>query len=459
MPANFQIENVLGASGMLTQIQGRATGCFVSGTALLDSTMKNSSAASHSLNRTISRLAVSLCLVFVIARSHAAVLSVTNPADSGAGTLRATIAGASSGDTIIFDNSLSGQTILLTSGQIGLSNSVIIDGSALASPVQLSGNQHSRIFYVDGPVAAVLNSLVITNGLDNSGAGGGGILVYGTLTVNQGTFSGNGSPFGYGGAIFTYGSITLNNCSFLTNSCGSGGGAFWNGAQSTMNNCTFAGNAAAGSGGVVQNQAVLTVVNCTLLGNAAGVNGGAIYNLATVYLNNSIVCSNTAAGGGPSISGFGTTFQGLNLVDANAMLAPLGNYGGPTQTMPPLPGSPAIDGGNDSDSGGLATDQRGFPRIAGAHVDLGAVEGVTTPASQVTLTNTARLGDGSVRFSFTNHSDIPFSVLAGTNIASPMNLWTNLGSALETSAGSGQYQFTDPQAANYPQRFYRVMTP
>ena len=41
--------------------------------------------------------------------------------------------------------------------------------------------------------------------------------------------------------------------------------------------------------------------------------------------------------------------------------------------MPPLPGSPAIDAGN-SVTYFLTTDQRGFPRVAGSAVDIGAVE-------------------------------------------------------------------------------------
>jgi hypothetical protein len=45
----------------------------------------------------------------------------------------------------------------------------------------------------------------------------------------------------------------------------------------------------------------------------------------------------------------------------------LGNYGGPTQTIPLLSGSPAIDAGNPggcTDGNGhlLKTDQRGKPR-------------------------------------------------------------------------------------------------
>ena len=54
------------------------------------------------------------------------------------------------------------------------------------------------------------------------------------------------------------------------------------------------------------------------------------------------------------------------------MLAPLGDYGGPTQTMPPLPGSPAIDAAGTTDPGGI--DQRGLPRFANGILDIGAVE-------------------------------------------------------------------------------------
>jgi hypothetical protein len=45
------------------------------------------------------------------------------------------------------------------------------------------------------------------------------------------------------------------------------------------------------------------------------------------------------------------------------MLAPLGNYGGFTQTLLPLPGSPAICAGLIADiPSGVTTDQRGLPR-------------------------------------------------------------------------------------------------
>jgi hypothetical protein len=55
-----------------------------------------------------------------------------------------------------------------------------------------------------------------------------------------------------------------------------------------------------------------------------------------LYLNNSIVAGNTATFG-PQIAGTIDSATGVNPTSGNPMLAPLGDYGSPTQTMPPLP--------------------------------------------------------------------------------------------------------------------------
>jgi DNA-binding beta-propeller fold protein YncE len=75
------------------------------------------------------------------------------------------------------------------------------------------------------------------------------------------------------------------------------------------------------------------------------------------------------------------------------------------------------------------------------------------------LTGVQMLGNGVIQFSFTNISSASFTVLATTNVALPLNQWANLGAAVESPAGSGQFQFTDPQATNNVQRFYRVSSP
>ena len=53
--------------------------------------------------------------------------------------------------------------------------------------------------------------------------------------------------------------------------------------------------------------------------------------------------------------------------------------------QPPLPGSPAINAGLNSVTNSYTTDQRGFPRLVGAHVDIGAVEGVAMTSDKSPL--------------------------------------------------------------------------
>jgi hypothetical protein len=67
------------------------------------------------------------------------------------------------------------------------------------------------------------------------------------------------------------------------------------------------------------------------------------------------------------------------------------------------------------------------------------------------------LGNGVIQFSFTNNPSASFTVLATTNVSLPMNLWSNLGTAVESPAGT--YNFADPQVTNNVQRYYRVRSP
>src|SRR5262249_42690276 len=74
-----------------------------------------------------------------------------------------------------------------------------------------------------------------------------------------------------------------------------------------------------------------------------------------------------------------------NLVGvADPKLGPLGSNGGPTYTHALLPGSPAIDAGDNAlgvDNMGqfLTTDQRGAARVVNGTVDIGAFETPTEP--------------------------------------------------------------------------------
>ena len=104
----------------------------------------------------------------------------------------------------------------------------------------------------------------------------------------------------------------------------------------------------------------------------------------------------------------------------------------------------------------------GFP--AGFALITMVVNGIPSTSSIVNIslpvptppiiTGVKALSDGSFQFAFTNLAGADFSALAATNVSLPLSNWTALGSVTEVSPG--QFQFTDPQATNLPQRFYRV---
>ena len=74
-----------------------------------------------------------------------------------------------------------------------------------------------------------------------------------------------------------------------------------------------------------------------------------------------------------------------------------------------------------------------------------------------TLIDAKTLTNGAFQFAFTNSVGAIFGVLTSTNVALPLTNWTALGGATEVSPG--QFQFTDPQATNNPQRFYVIRSP
>jgi hypothetical protein len=82
---------------------------------------------------------------------------------------------------------------------------------------------------------------------------------------------------------------------------------------------------------------------------------------------------------------------------------------------------------------------------------------IATDTSPPILSGLFLLPNGSFQFGFTNGSGLAFSVHAATNLSPASINWTVLGSPTELSPGN--YQFTDQQATNYPQRFYRVSSP
>ncbi len=213
-----------------------------------------------------------------------------------------------------------------------------------------------------------------------------------------------------GGAISSTGSGSISGCTFRDNSAGShgGGGISVYGGALTITDSTIVDNSTSGPGGGIHVYAgTLTAVNDTISDNSASSGGGIASDPGTTLtIANTIVAGNTATTSGPDVLGsFGS--QGTNLIGAtdgstgwvgsdltgttaqplDAMLAPLGNYGGPTETMALLPGSPAIGAGTPIS--GITTDQRGFARPA-SNPDIGAFQ---TQGSTLVVNTTA---DGTV---------------------------------------------------------------
>jgi hypothetical protein len=98
-------------------------------------------------------------------------------------------------------------------------------------------------------------------------------------------------------------------------------------------------------------------------------------------------------------------------------------------------------------SAGLtAADSTGFNIPAPASPTPPVLSGVT-------------LVGGKLTFSFTNATGLSFSVLGTNNIAVPSTNWPVIGTAVENPAGSGQYQFTDPNLATNSTSFYILRQP
>ena len=272
----------------------------------------------------------------------------------------------------------------------------------------------------------------------NFASSGGSIYNTGTLTVSGSSFTGGeayqyeGYEGGYGGAIYNSGTFAVSTSAFVGGEANAVfdeyGGSIYNTGTGTVSASTFTDNKAQdGYGGAIANPGTLTVSASTFWGNTADY-GGAIYNglngstSGTLTVSASTFSANTATyddtsgtianpgdgtvgvaadifdgscdqgsnwddegynvgsdesclGGGPADDNYGASLTSL--------LSALGANGGPTETMLPLAGNPAIgivpsgttvtlDGNQVSLC--PTTDQRGEETISGQACNAGAVQ-------------------------------------------------------------------------------------
>ncbi|MGH7170588.1 MAG: choice-of-anchor Q domain-containing protein [Gemmataceae bacterium] len=286
------------------------------------------------------------------------------------------------------------------------------------------------------------------------------------LTVSNSTLADNSasSDEGAGGGIFNAGTLRVSNSTLADNSAAGvyggsydGGGGIDNDSGTLrVSNSTLADNYATnGPGGGIVNQAGgLATLNNTIVSNSTS--GGDLYlnpSLGSVYSG-----SYDLIGDGSYLSSFTNSLQG------NPLLAPLGNYGGPTQTMALLPGSAAIDAGSnalaiDANGNALTTDQRGQPRIVGSAVDIGAFESqgfrifATSAQTQSTDINTSFANALTVTVTATNPLEpvnggvvtfsAPSTGASATLSASTVVISNGSASVMTTANGSaGSYTVT-----------------
>ena len=396
---------------------------------------------------------------------------------------------------------------VLANGTLTLENATVTGGSG--EGIRSSGSLNITNATISGnggdgiAKTVATGSLTITNATI-SGNSGDGISNAGPATISDTTISGNDRRGIFNRNLGTSDTLTITNTTISGHTVTGNGAGILQDANGTINivNSTISGNEATGNGGGIYNQIGTiniinstisgntatgngggiyssngTITNSTIFGNTAGNgvlgNGGGIYSAANVNVNNSIIAGNSdgMAPSNPDVSGTFTS-NGANIIgdpngssnfgaDTTNVMAStvinttLADNGGPTQTHALVPGSPAIDAGNNANAMGL-TDQRGtgFSRIFNTIVDIGAYEaqqeidiqggtplisiasGDTTPATaDDTDFGTTNVAGGTVVKTFT---------IANTNVnpATPVGDITLTGTPLVSIGGTNAADFT-----------------
>jgi len=297
--------------------------------------------------------------------------------------------------------------------------------------------------------------------------------------------SGSPGASGFGGALFNGGVVTLVNSTISSNNCIGGAGGWGGDGPYSMAGVERVylgpgGNGGAGGSGLGSGiysdgyPAMLT--NCTVAFNSAtggmggyggggsppggtganGTAGGAIHLSAGSLLINDIVAANSPSNCSGILSDLGHNLSSdssggftnsTSLTNTNPKLGLLTDNGGPTPTIALLSGSPAIDAGDTAAA--PPTDQRGFPRPAGAAADIGAFEyGSMLPVLAVSRIDTVRLD-------ITAYGNMGQScrLLTSTDLLNWIPIATN------QLSGDGTVVFHDNYNPGIARMFYRLAMP
>ncbi|MEO1496502.1 MAG: choice-of-anchor Q domain-containing protein [Planctomycetota bacterium] len=310
-------------------------------------------------------------------------------------------------DTITFDEGLAGETIVLTEGQLDLTEDVTIAGLG-ADRLAISGGGASRIFSSTGQHEITIEDVTLTDGDAAAFPFGGALLVQSGVEATLRRVTVQDSTTEFGAAVRAVGSAVNVVDSSIVNNLGTGPAIDLRQSPGRFETSTISGNAGIGIRTFTSNElgdpaGELLLSSVTVANNAGG---GVFHSFAGGVLQatyqNSLLADNGGAGNfGATVGSFDTlNLQSLgnNLLDdtpagdaahaagpndqrdTDPLLGPLQDNGGPTPTHALLVGSPAIDAGSNS----TAPDQRGFARPAdqpdvpnvagGVGTDIGAFE-------------------------------------------------------------------------------------
>jgi hypothetical protein len=289
------------------------------------------------------------------------------------------------------------------SGSLNLAYTTFINNYVTNYPIHHPRNQGGGAIFSSGNLDIRYSTFTNNRTAAHSDRCGGAIYIQGgavpgTPTVNIAYSTFNGNSGSYGGAIYNKDrALSITNSTFTNNWADEVGGAIFNGpiysgatgAPTAITNATFVNNRADEYGGAVGGSSLastITLINATLANNTP--NSLMHYSVA-LHLENVIITGSENCHGLYS----GGTVTGMNIfsdssclhlasapsnstITADPLLGPLANYGGPTQTMALLAGSPAVDMAGATCPAGLGTpllDQRGAERTDSI-CDVGAFE-------------------------------------------------------------------------------------
>lgn len=297
---------------------------------------------------------------------------------------------------------------------ITINRTVTIQGQGAASTA-MNGTASGNVFIIEPDAVVTLSDMTIRGGATDAAGRGGGILSFGSLTLNNVVVTGN-EAYNGGGIAADGGTMVVNNSTICHNSTtGNSGAGIISMVSITLTNTTISDNRTTGpdrvGGGLAVFAGVVTMINCTISNNSATGYGGGLYVSPyplpgtdepppVVHALNTIIANNTASAGGTDCYGKitsqdynliestdGCTITGTtthNIIGRDPNLGALQDNGGTTWTRELLYGSPAIDAGS---SPNVTSDQRGFPRpvdlsgISNADdgCDIGAFEAQAKP--------------------------------------------------------------------------------